>query len=132
MTKPFVLIIEDDPKLVVIYQMALQQIGFDTLLDAVGNQFMSMVTTTQPSLIILDLHMPYASGPDMLRQIHGDPRLMKVPVIVTTADIYLAKSLQGQAEVILTKPVSVARLRETALRLCPLEPNNDLKTPLNQ
>jgi len=131
MTKPFALIIEDDPKLVVIYQVALQQIGFDTALDTNGNQFMAMLSTVHPSLIIVDLHMPFASGPDILRQIHGDQRLMKVPVIVTTADIYLARSIQGQADEILIKPVSVSRLRETALRLCPMDTDNESKAPLN-
>jgi CheY-like chemotaxis protein len=75
--------------------------------------------------------MPYASGLDILHQIHDDPRLMKVPVIVTMVDMIRAKSLEGQVEAILIKPVSFARLRDTALRLCPLEPDNDLKTPLN-
>ena len=131
MAKPIALVIEDDPMLVDIYQMMLQQIGFDTLHDKNGNEFMGMVSTIQPSLIVLDLHMPYASSPDMLRQIRDDPRLSKVPIIVTTADIIRAKSLEGQVGAVLIKPVSFARLRDTALRLCPLEPDNYLKNPLN-
>ncbi len=119
MTKPLILIIEDDPKLSTIYQMSLQQIGFDTALDMNGNQYSALVSKVRPAVIILDLHMPFASGVDILHDIRSDPHLATVPVIVTTADLVLVKSLRGQAQEILMKPVSTARLRETVLRLCP-------------
>jgi len=117
--KPFVLIIEDDPKLAVIFQMTLQQIGFDTALDIHGNQYGSILSAVCPALVILDLHMPFISGVEILQQIRADQRLSQVPVIVTTADLILAKTIEGQAEEILIKPVSVTRLRETVLRLIP-------------
>jgi CheY-like chemotaxis protein len=119
MAKPLVLIIEDDPKLAVIYQTTLQQSGFDTALDMNGNQYSAMLSTARPAVIILDLHMPFASGVDILQEIRCDPRLADIPVIVTTADLVLAKSIRGQAQETLMKPVSTARLRETVLRLCP-------------
>lgn len=119
MPKPYVLIIEDDPKLVDIYEMLLLQAGFDTIIDVSGNEYAAKLTNALPGLIILDLHMPFASGPEILRQIRMDERLATVPVIVITADIILAKAVQEQADTVLTKPVSITRLRETALRLCP-------------
>jgi CheY-like chemotaxis protein len=131
MTKPLVLIVEDDPKLVLIYQMTLQQIGFDTVLDMGGNQCMNMLSTIHPALVLLDLHMPFASGVDLLRQIHLDQSLADIPVVVTTADLVLARSIQGQAREILIKPVSVARLRETALRLHPVSIQNELEDPMD-
>ncbi len=122
--KPFALIIEDDPKVGLIYQMTLQQMGFDTALDMNGNQYTAMLETVDPALIILDLHMPFANGVDILREIRCDERLAKVPVIVTTADLFLAKSIVGQAEEILLKPVGVARLRETVLHIYPENPQD--------
>jgi PAS domain S-box-containing protein len=117
--KPFALIVEDDPKVGLIYQMTLQQMGFDTALDMNGNQYMAMLADVMPALIVLDLHMPFANGVDILRQVRSDQRLAAVPVIVTTADLFLAKSIQGQAEEILIKPVSVAHLRETVFHIYP-------------
>lgn len=119
MTKPLILIIEDDPKLAIIYQVTLQQIGFDTALDPDGNQYNAILARVHPVLIILDLHMPYTSGVDILKQIRCDQQLADIPVIVATADLILAKSLKGQADEVLLKPVSVDRLRKTVLRLCP-------------
>ena len=125
MSKPYVLIIEDDPKLVDIYQMMFEQTGFDTLIDTNGNRYQRMLLATPATLIILDLHMPFASGVDILHQIRKDARLRGVPVIVTTADVILAKSVQAEADMVLTKPVSVGRLREIALQLYPIHQQKD-------
>ena len=110
MAKRSALIIEDDPKLCVIYQTALQQAGFETDLDSTGSQFPDKLSSMQPDLVVLDIHLPYASGKDILEQIRSDERWAKVVVIVTTADLFLSKSLEKQADYVLIKPVSVGRL----------------------
>ena len=121
MSKPLAMIVEDDPKLGTIYETALQQAGYDTFLDANGDRIMDRLAETEPALIILDAHLPYASGADLLQQIRADERWSKVPIIMATADLYLAKSLQGQAEYVLLKPVGLARLLEIVNRLRPAD-----------
>jgi DNA-binding response OmpR family regulator len=117
MTKPLVMIVEDDPKLGIIYEAALKQAGYDTYLDKDGDQIMDKLSSVDPALIILDMHLPYASGADILRQIRSNKRWAKIPVIVATADLFAAKSLQNQAEYVLVKPVGVGRLLEIASQL---------------
>jgi DNA-binding response OmpR family regulator len=117
MTKPLAIIVEDDPKLGAIYETALKQAGYDTYLDANGDQVMNHLPTVDPALVILDAHLPFASGVDILRQIRSDPRWSSVPIIVATADLFLAKSLEGMAEYVLLKPISVERLLEITSRL---------------
>ena len=112
MSKPLALIAEDDPKLGMIYELTLKKAGYDTFLDGNGDQIMGKLATVDPALIILDMHLPYASGAELLQQIRADARWANIPVIVATADIFSAKSLTGKAEYVLTKPVSVARLLE--------------------
>ncbi len=110
MTQLSALIIEDDPKLGVIFQTALQQAGFETELDATGYQFSNKLSSAAPDLVILDIHLPYASGKDILNQIRSDELWVNTIVIVTTADLFLSKSLEKQADYVLIKPVSVGRL----------------------
>lgn len=112
MTKPFALIMEDDPKLGTIYETTLQQAGYSTFLDRDGNQILDQLTQVDPALIILDMHVPYALGADILEKIRADERWAHVPVILATADIFAARSLQGKATYVLAKPVSVGRLLE--------------------
>ncbi len=116
-TKPFALVIEDDPKVGRIFEATLREAGFETDIDMEGNQIFDKLSGRNPALFVLDLHLPSASGLEILNKIRSEPQWAQTPVIIATADLYFAKSLQGQVEEILIKPVSVARLRETALRL---------------
>ena len=122
MSKPLALLVEDDPRLGAIYETALQQAGYDTYLDADGDRIMDYLPMVEPALIILDAHLPYASGAELLNKIRADERWAKVPIILATADLYMAKSLQGRAEYVLVKPVGLARLMEIVSRLRPTGP----------
>ena len=76
-----------------------------------------------PDLVVLDIHLPYASGKDILEQIRSDERWAKVVVIVTTADLFLSKSLEKQADYVLIKPVSVGRLMKIVASCWPEDIN---------
>lgn len=116
MTRPFVLIIEDDPMLGTIFNRALESIGFETALDADGNRYKTILLMRLPDLIVLDLHLPYASGHEVLSELRKRYPAAHLPVIVVTADIFGARELQASGETVLLKPVSPKRLNETALQ----------------
>lgn len=112
MTQPYALILEDDPKLGRIYQTTLRQAGYETDLDDNGNRYRVFLDARQPDLVILDLHLPYAFGGDILNEIRA--RYSDTVVAVVTADLVKAKTLTGKADHILVKPVSVASLLRLA------------------
>jgi chemosensory pili system protein ChpA (sensor histidine kinase/response regulator) len=112
MSRPLAIIAEDDPKLGMIYEMTLHQAGYATFLDKDGDQILDAMPGLDPALIILDMHLPYASGAELLSQIRADERWVNVPIILATADLQAANLLQGKAEYVLAKPVSVGRLLE--------------------
>ena len=112
MTQPYALVIEDDPKLGMIYQTALQQAGYDTDLDENGNRYRALLDVRRPDLVILDLHLPFVFGGDILNEIRA--KYPDTIVVVVTADFIKAKTLTGKADHILVKPVSVASLLRLA------------------
>jgi DNA-binding response OmpR family regulator len=112
MSQPYALIIEDDPKLGVIYQTALQQAGYETDLDENGNYYRALLYARRPDLVILDLHLPFAFGGDILNEIRA--KYPDTIVAIVTADFIKAKTLMGKADHILIKPVSVASLLRLA------------------
>ena len=68
-----------------------------------------------PALILLDLNMPKMDGREALREIKGDPRLRRIPVVVLTTsraqeDIYRTYDLGANSFV--TKPVTFDGLVE--------------------
>lgn len=117
MTKPFVLIVEDDPQLGNIYTLTLQA-DFETQLCTDGLEAIAQLDQLSPALIILDLHLPGASGQEVLAQITTRHHLAKTRIILATADHNQAAFLEDDATIVLLKPISPLQLRDIALRLC--------------
>lgn len=119
MSLPLALILEDDPKLAELYETVLKQCQYNTTVIESGREAQKKLQTLTPALIILDIHLPYVSGTDILEQIQSDQRLQQTTTIVLTADLYTAKDLEGKVEHVLLKTHGINRLREIALRVRP-------------
>lgn len=118
MTKPLVLIIEDDKKLADIFSLALQA-EFQVEVAEDGQTALTQLSILTPTLVVLDMHLPYVSGNTILAHIRGDERLTHTRVMLATADAQLADELREKADLVLLKPISVNQLRELAMRLRP-------------
>lgn len=112
MTQPLALIIEDDPKLCSIYETVVTQAGYAVEIIRRGDEALKRLSTVKPSLILLDIHLPYVSGLELLKVIRATETLARTPVIVLTADLYMAESAEGLADYVLIKSFGVSRLRE--------------------
>ncbi len=117
MNDSLALIIEDDPKLSVIFAKALEAADFQTEVVLDGRLALERLAEIVPNLVILDLHLPYVSGVDILRQIRADERLADTQVVIATADPLIAESLRFEADLVLLKPVSFHQLRNLGSRL---------------
>ena len=110
--QPYAIVIEDDPKLSLIYMTALQAAGFDTALDISGDKYPTLLDAAEPDFVVLDLHLPAASGTDILVDIRD--RYPNTVIAIVTADFIKAKNLPARADHVLIKPVSVASLLKIA------------------
>ena len=70
-----------------------------------------------PAVVVLDLHLPGATGDKVLTRIRSDERLKKTTVILATADSVMADSLREQSDYVLLKPISFSQLRDLTTRL---------------
>ena len=69
------------------------------------------------SLVILDLHMPKLDGYGLLKILHSDPELRRIPVIVLTSEKEAeVKSLQLGAADFITKPYEVPEVIQARVR----------------
>jgi DNA-binding response OmpR family regulator len=119
MNERFAMIIEDNEDLAIIFAEALQAAGFDTGIIQDGETALTRLEDCVPTIIILDLHLPYVSGEDILKRIRVDERLAETRVIIATADPRMADMLKNQADLVLLKPISFGQLRDLAARLSP-------------
>ena len=115
------LIIEDDPDLAVIFARALRQAGFKTEIILDGRQALKRLTETVPAVVLLDIHLPYCSGIEILRNIRADARLTQSKIMLATADTRRAEQLEAEADLVLLKPISYRQLRDLAARLRPTD-----------
>lgn len=121
---PLAFIIVDDPKLTTIFNKALQMANFETEVLSDGKAALQRLSAATPDLIVLDIHLPYISGEDILHWIRQDDRLRATPVVIVTADLFKAKALQREADQVVIKPIGFERLYNLILSL--KSPNGNL------
>jgi CheY-like chemotaxis protein len=115
------LIIEDDEDLANIFTEALRGVGFEVEHVADGKAGQERLKQgTTPYIILLDMHLPYVSGADLLTNIiRKDERLAETIVIITTADARMGEAYTEQADFVMIKPISFVQLRDLTSRLKP-------------
>lgn len=116
---PLALIIEDDPKLADIFNIALKEALYDTEVISDGRLALARLGDVVPSIVVLDLHLPEVSGETILQHIRSDDRLVATRVMLATADALKAEKLRSKANIVLLKPISFTQLRDLAARLRP-------------
>jgi DNA-binding response OmpR family regulator len=117
MGNPLVFIIEDHEDAATIFSEALKAANFATEIIRSGDVALERLSETVPEMVILDLNLPQVSGTEILSRIRSDERLVNTCVIVATAHPQLADSIQGEADLVLLKPISFTQLRGLAMRL---------------
>lgn len=121
MTSPekTVLIIEDEADAAELFAEMMRVSGFRVLKTSSSTPALSLIATEKPDLVILDIMMPEVSGLDILRQMHQDPTLAAIPVVVVSAKSMPADiriGMEAGASTYLTKPVGFLELKEAVER----------------
>ena len=119
MTNDIALIIEDDSDMGTIFAAAMHNAGFVAEIASDGQEALDRLAEIVPAVVLLDLHLPTVSGPDILAHMRQDSRLKDVPIIIVTADPHLADTLRSQVSFVLDKPISFKQLSILSNRLRP-------------
>jgi two-component system, OmpR family, alkaline phosphatase synthesis response regulator PhoP len=109
--KPSILIIEDDPSIVLGLRINLSKAGYAVRTAADGQIGLAELAKERPDLVLLDLMLPGIDGLEILRQIRGQDETL--PVVVLTAlgaEDDKVRGLDLGANDYVTKPFSVAEL----------------------
>ena len=112
MTKPTVLIIEDDPSLRRVLEFSLEESGYRVLTAESGEEGLDLFRNEGPSLVITDIAMPGISGYEVLKAVKEESP--DTVVIVITAFGSVEKAVEAMklgAYDYLTKPFGRDELR---------------------
>jgi len=116
--KGLVLLVEDDPALLLMTRYNLEQRGYRVETAEDGEAALLALETARPDAVVLDWMLPGLSGLDVCRRIRANPALRDVPVLLLTARSAEQDAIRGLdtgADDYLMKPCSIdtldARLR---------------------
>jgi two-component system alkaline phosphatase synthesis response regulator PhoP len=110
-----ILIIDDEPQIVLLASNRLQANGYAVVAASSGKQGLKKAKKEMPDLILLDQVMPEMDGGEVLDHFKKDPLLKHIPVIIFTADVKKVKVGEAQkrgAADCLFKPFSPEALLE--------------------
>jgi DNA-binding response OmpR family regulator/HPt (histidine-containing phosphotransfer) domain-containing protein len=125
-----VMIVDDDPVMLDTLAQMLRSQGFEVICLAQPDQFWALLTTTDPTALLLDLEMPTYNGLELCRVVRQDPRYSQLPILVVTAHTdpeSMRRAFAVGANDVLGKPVVEAELVTRIIsRIKPLCPAAEL------
>jgi len=110
-SKKKILIIEDEPQIVLGLTDALEFEGFDVISGATGKAGLLLARQHKPNAVLLDLMLPDTNGFRVCEELRGFDPFM--PIIMLTARAQEADKIRGLdagADDYVTKPFSVGEL----------------------
>ncbi|BDG03324.1 response regulator [Anaeromyxobacter oryzae] len=122
-----VLVVEDNPHVVEMYDYALRKLkagegGVDVGVEFASNgheALLRLATPPKVDLVMADLYMPVMDGFTLVERMRGDPALMETPVLVISAGgaDARARAVDLGVDVYLQKPVQFADIIATVRTL---------------
>ena len=112
-----ILVVDDEPDLQDLVQLALSEAGYDVDTAASGRSALEKVQHKPPDLMVLDLMLPDMPGTDVCRHLRGRPATEDLPILMLTAKSEEVDRIVGfelGADDYVTKPFSP---RELTLRV---------------
>jgi DNA-binding response OmpR family regulator len=122
MKKRRVVIIEDEPNIVLSLEFLLQREGYDTASATDADTGLALVRQMRPDVVLLDIMMPKRNGYELCQTIKGDPELRSIAIIMVSArgqEVEVLKGLELGASAYVTKPFGNAEILEAVRAVLP-------------
>lgn len=115
-----VLVADDDPAILRLVKVIVEREGYTVVTARDGKEAYKLLQTGEKfTAAIFDVVMPYIQGTELVRYMQSEKRLMKIPVIMMTAEQsprLSSDSFAAGAVAFLPKPFTTSQL-QTMLRM---------------
>lgn len=108
-----VLIVDDEPNIVLSLKFLISQQGYETRTAGSGEEALQAISEQVPDLVLLDIMMPKPDGYEVCQKIRSTPEWKEIPVIMLTAkgrDVERQKGFAMGADDYITKPFATHEL----------------------
>ena len=108
-----ILIVDDEPGVVVAIQFLMEQQGHRVLVAQRGEDALDLIYKYKPDLVVLDIMLPGISGWEVCEIIRLNPDYRNIKIVFLTArssEVEIAKGMALGADDYITKPFSNDKL----------------------
>ncbi len=108
-----ILIVEDEPRNLILLRDLLQVSGYSTIEATNGKQGVELAKSKKPDLILMDIQMPVMDGLEATRILKADTTTGNIPVLALTSYAMKGdkeKVLQAGCNGYLSKPFNIQEL----------------------
>lgn len=108
--QPLILIVEDDKPICKFIRVSLEAQGYSCIDTQYGKTAISLISSHNPEIIIMDLGLPDMDGVDVIAQVRPFTKAAIIVVSARGREREKVEALDSGADDYLTKPFSVAEL----------------------
>lgn len=122
MSKGKALVADDQESLRSLIELTVSELGYEVHAEPDGAGARRWLEAHTPELIVLDIMMPGVNGLDLCRWARAEPRLARVPILISSAlrdEETTQDALELGAVDFLLKPFGPEALREKIARIRP-------------
>ncbi len=115
-----ILIADDSPTEVLLFQQIMQTLGHETIVARDGEEAERLIVERVPDLVILDVVMPQKDGYQVCRRIRREDRLKHIKVIIVSTRNQESDKYWGMrqgADAYFGKPFDISDLVEIVRNL---------------
>jgi CheY-like chemotaxis protein len=110
---PKILLVEDNEMNRDMLSRRLQRKGYEVVIAVDGAEGVSLTSSENPDLVLMDMSLPIMDGWEATRQLKANPETQAIPVIALTAHAMSGdreKALNAGCDDYDTKPIELPRL----------------------
>src|SRR5690349_12107713 len=109
LTRPLILLVEDDSNARLVLSFSLRSQGYSVEEASEGNSALRKAEQNRPALVLTDIQMPGMNGIELVHSIRSHKELRDVPILVMTAfdPSLCAKALAKGANDTIQKPIQL-------------------------
>lgn len=115
-----ILVVDDVPSELEMIGRILKKAGMEVVVATNGEEAIARIQETAPDLVILDVVMPRMNGFEVIRELRGDRKTSKLPVVFCSqknTEIDKTWGMDLGADAYITKPVDPQQLVNIVERL---------------
>ncbi len=113
-----VLIVEDEPNIVVSLEFLLRHEGYEVAVVGSGPEALAKAASFRPDLVLLDVMLPDLDGFEVCRRLRAEPAPPRIILLTARGrDAERHKGLDLGADLYVTKPFSTRQLMADVRRI---------------